>query len=143
MLGLLLLAPLLGAAPAPAPLTPQNAGTAATADQVVLIEGEFVALIEDDSRQRWMIQVRSMGVRPADKFNPERKVPFDVWVEMADPGEEAALLVTLKEYIKVRETYRHSKPKPTTNPPVPPKLKFLADGKPLTGRIYGGAKPAR
>jgi hypothetical protein len=142
MYGMLLLVPLLSAGPAPVPITPQNVGAAVTAGQIVSIEGEFVALIEDDSRHRWMIQIRSVGVRPADKFNPARKEPFDVWVELADFGEETVLLDRLKEYIKARETYRHNKPKPSTSPPVVPKLKFLADGKPLMGRVYGGARQA-
>ncbi len=142
MVVVLLLAPLLGAGPVPVPITLQNVGTAATVGQTVSIEGEFAALIEDNGRHRWMIQLRCVGVRPADKFNPERKESFDVAVELADVGEEAMLLDRLKEYIKVRETYRHSKPSASSRPPVPPKLKFLADGKPVMGRLYGGAKQA-
>jgi hypothetical protein len=142
MIALLLLSPLLAAGPDPIPLTPKNVGTAVTDGQTVLIEGEFVTLIADEDRHRWMIQVRCVGLLPADKFNPVRKQPFDVWVEMADVSEEGALVRPLLDYMKARETYRLTKPRPIGHPPVAPKLKFVADGKTLEGKVYGGAKQA-
>ena len=142
MIALLLLSSLLAAGPDPVPLTPKNVGTAVTAGQTVLIEGEFVTLIADEDRHRWMIQVRCFGVLPPDRFNPARWEPFDVWVEMADASEEGALVGPLMEYMKAKEASRLSKPRPGSRPPVPPSLRFVADGRPLVGKVYGGARQA-